>query len=565
MMAPCWAQRRSSSSSSSSSSWSGSGRPSPASPSSLAAVPRPRLCFLERPESLLRLRSAPGAGLGGAGLGGAGLGVEWESEEAWLRLSPTQEELYRWILQEQTAAMVARPQHAVLPMVLYTDLCPLLPQRLDNRAWEGGGGGLDENLNSTWCRVLSSDGPEEGQREENLAGNRDPDRTRPHSPETPGGPQRTVRHVSFCHEVIVYLFDQESPTMWSAPPDGHASSPSSDAHNHQGSTFDHGFEWEDDFTALGWAPPTTDLAPPTTDVAPPTRGVAPPTTRRSGHQGRRPEDPGPQTLRPPGPKKGGPHRYQLVQSCLVLTHVLDSSSSSTSSSSTSSSVGRTEVGPQGPNGHKVGATHHAPPRSEVTPQDEAGGMKSKGKAVKTSRRPWSPDPELEERDTEVEEAGTSSEQEEGDSEASAPAGGSWPGSLRTGGRSGGGGRGSGGGGGRRRRQRGGATKERNVRRLESNERERQRMHKLNNAFQALRESIPHIKTDKKLSKIETLTLAKNYIKSLTSIILGMSGGEARAEASTAKLLQCYQRHLEEEGEEGLAEFLSHTQTFSQGS
>lgn len=186
-------------------------------------------------------------------------------------------------------------------------------------------------------------------------------------------------------------------------------------------------------------------------------------------------------------------------------------------------------------------------------------MKSKGKAAKASRRPWSPDPEPEERDTEEEEVGTSSEQEEGDSEASAPAGGSWPGSLRTGSR------GGGGGGGRRRRQRGGATKERNVRRLESNERERQRMHKLNNAFQALRESIPHIKTDKKLSKIETLTLAKNYIKSLTSIILGMSGGEARAEASTAKLLQCYQRHLEEEGEDGLADFLTHTQSFSQGS
>ncbi|CAL8283744.1 unnamed protein product [Merluccius merluccius] len=204
-------------------------------------------------------------------------------------------------------------------------------------------------------------------------------------------------------------------------------------------------------------------------------------------------------------------------------------------------------------------------------------MKSKGKAAKSSRSPWSdasqdPDPELEEPDTEV-EAGTSSEQEEGDSEASSPTGGSWRGSLRSGARDrreGTGDGGRGGGGGRRRRQRGPATKERNVRRLESNERERQRMHKLNNAFQALRESIPHIKTEKKLSKIETLTLAKNYIKSLTTIILGMTGaclpdGEAQVEANTAKLLQCYQRHLEEEGEEGLTEFLTHTQSFSQGS
>lgn len=62
------------------------------------------------------------------------------------------------------------------------------------------------------------------------------------------------------------------------------------------------------------------------------------------------------------------------------------------------------------------------------------------------------------------------------------------------------------------------------RRLESNERERQRMHTLNNAFQALREVIPHVRADKKLSKIETLTLAKNYIKSLTATILTMSSG-----------------------------------------
>ncbi|CAL8302154.1 unnamed protein product [Lota lota] len=199
-------------------------------------------------------------------------------------------------------------------------------------------------------------------------------------------------------------------------------------------------------------------------------------------------------------------------------------------------------------------------------------MKSKGKAVKSSRRPWSdasPDPALEDPDTEV-EAGTSSEQEEGDSEASAPTGGSWRGSLRSDGRdrrNGTGGKGRGGGG-RRRRQRGAATTERNVRRLESNERERQRMHKLNNAFQALRESIPHIKTEKKLSKIETLTLAKNYIKSLTTIILGMTGAclpEGEAQAEEAKLLQCYQRHLEEEGEEGLTQFLTHTHSFSQGS
>ncbi|XP_042363787.1 class A basic helix-loop-helix protein 15 [Plectropomus leopardus] len=186
-------------------------------------------------------------------------------------------------------------------------------------------------------------------------------------------------------------------------------------------------------------------------------------------------------------------------------------------------------------------------------------MKSKGKAVKLSRRTWSdPEPELE-PDTEP----GSSEQE--GSEASVRIGGSWRGSLRAG---------EGkrpGGGGRRRRQRGSSSKERSVRRLESNERERQRMHKLNNAFQALREAIPHVKTDKKLSKIETLTLAKNYIKALTTIVVDMSGaclptgGGVPSEASAAKLLQCYQHHLEEEGEDDLTQYLTHMHSFSQGS
>ncbi|XP_078274519.1 class A basic helix-loop-helix protein 15 [Rhinoraja longicauda] len=72
------------------------------------------------------------------------------------------------------------------------------------------------------------------------------------------------------------------------------------------------------------------------------------------------------------------------------------------------------------------------------------------------------------------------------------------------------------------RRRAPSARERNLRRIESNERERQRMHNLNRAFQALREAVPHVEADRKLSKIETLTLAKNYIESLTSTILGMT-------------------------------------------
>ncbi|XP_028844610.1 class A basic helix-loop-helix protein 15-like [Denticeps clupeoides] len=116
-------------------------------------------------------------------------------------------------------------------------------------------------------------------------------------------------------------------------------------------------------------------------------------------------------------------------------------------------------------------------------------------------------------------------------------------------------------GGRRRQH--SSAKERNVRRLESNERERQRMHKLNNAFQALREAVPHIRADKKLSKIETLTLAKNYIKALTTIILGMTSDPQRG-SHAPRLLSRYQLHLEDGSEEDLSKYLSQIHSLSQG-
>lgn len=77
----------------------------------------------------------------------------------------------------------------------------------------------------------------------------------------------------------------------------------------------------------------------------------------------------------------------------------------------------------------------------------------------------------------------------------------------------------------RKRRSGISARERNLRRLESNERERMRMHSLNDAFEQLREVIPHIKMERKLSKIETLTLAKNYIMALTNVICDMRGEE----------------------------------------
>ncbi|CAK1596089.1 unnamed protein product [Parnassius mnemosyne] len=80
----------------------------------------------------------------------------------------------------------------------------------------------------------------------------------------------------------------------------------------------------------------------------------------------------------------------------------------------------------------------------------------------------------------------------------------------------------------RRRRCGVSARERNLRRLESNERERLRMHSLNQAFEGLRHVIPHVKKDSRtLSKIETLTLAKNYIKALTNAICTMRGDVPR--------------------------------------
>ncbi|EDV25593.1 Neurogenic differentiation factor 1 [Trichoplax sp. H2] len=58
-----------------------------------------------------------------------------------------------------------------------------------------------------------------------------------------------------------------------------------------------------------------------------------------------------------------------------------------------------------------------------------------------------------------------------------------------------------------------------VRRTRANERERNRMHNLNDAYEELRKVVPHYPADRKLSKIETLILAQNYILSLSDLLL----------------------------------------------
>ncbi|KAA3675809.1 uncharacterized protein DEA37_0009943 [Paragonimus westermani] len=66
------------------------------------------------------------------------------------------------------------------------------------------------------------------------------------------------------------------------------------------------------------------------------------------------------------------------------------------------------------------------------------------------------------------------------------------------------------------------TREREVRlkhrRVRANARERGRMHGLNHALELLRRHIPTFSATQRLSKIETLRLAKNYIRSLSDIL-----------------------------------------------
>ncbi|CCD66651.1 Neurogenic differentiation factor 1 [Caenorhabditis elegans] len=59
---------------------------------------------------------------------------------------------------------------------------------------------------------------------------------------------------------------------------------------------------------------------------------------------------------------------------------------------------------------------------------------------------------------------------------------------------------------------------RKVRRVKANGRERARMHGLNNALDMLREYIPITTQHQKLSKIETLRLARNYIDALQRML-----------------------------------------------
>lgn len=56
------------------------------------------------------------------------------------------------------------------------------------------------------------------------------------------------------------------------------------------------------------------------------------------------------------------------------------------------------------------------------------------------------------------------------------------------------------------------------RRVAANARERRRMHSLNSAFDKLRQVVPSIGEDRKLSKFETLQMAQSYILALSDLL-----------------------------------------------
>ncbi|XP_035028746.1 neurogenin-3 [Hippoglossus stenolepis] len=62
------------------------------------------------------------------------------------------------------------------------------------------------------------------------------------------------------------------------------------------------------------------------------------------------------------------------------------------------------------------------------------------------------------------------------------------------------------------------TRQRGRRRVKANDRERSRMHNLNSALDALRSILPALPEDAKLTKIETLRFAHNYIWALTETL-----------------------------------------------
>ncbi|KAM4808271.1 neurogenin-2 [Rhinophrynus dorsalis] len=74
-----------------------------------------------------------------------------------------------------------------------------------------------------------------------------------------------------------------------------------------------------------------------------------------------------------------------------------------------------------------------------------------------------------------------------------------------------------------------------TRRIKANNRERNRMHNLNSALDALREVLPSLPEDAKLTKIETLRFAHNYIWALSETL--RLADQIHGSASSSLLIQ----------------------------
>ncbi|XP_023329245.1 pancreas transcription factor 1 subunit alpha [Eurytemora carolleeae] len=70
------------------------------------------------------------------------------------------------------------------------------------------------------------------------------------------------------------------------------------------------------------------------------------------------------------------------------------------------------------------------------------------------------------------------------------------------------------------------------RREAANARERKRMNGLNDAFERLRDVVPNMTTEQKMSKIETLRMAQAYIKTLANLVENEENGSPQPSAST---------------------------------
>lgn len=86
-------------------------------------------------------------------------------------------------------------------------------------------------------------------------------------------------------------------------------------------------------------------------------------------------------------------------------------------------------------------------------------------------------------------------------------------------------------------------KQRKTRRVKANDRERNRMHSLNDALETLRKVLPSFPDDTKLTKIETLRLANNYIWALAETVKAVDVGGVHGSADGFETKPCPEDQL----------------------